>query len=223
RSNRPMGDWLQQARWATGVLNPRTIGAADVTTATSGQPPPTVPHPFHTPLIEPLAPLTRHPPRTTPTAPTHPPPSAVAAAVGDGGGGGEGDGSHTRHPDTLHPQTLTQERRQQRGWGAVRSSGDGVRQGGRQYGLLTGLVQPVTRAASSDGGRRDGSSGQKTAVRLGARGGKKNRCAPGARDRQGTARARGALQAVEQRKHQVGPTHRIDPGGSTCSDSMLKC
>ncbi|CAI7819841.1 unnamed protein product, partial [Closterium sp. NIES-54] len=114
-----------------GVVALWTSGAADYKSATSGQLPPTVPHPVHTLPAAPLALLTRHPPRTNPTAPTHPPPSAAATAVGDGGGGGEGDGSHTRHPHTLHLQTLTQEHRQQRGWGAVRSSGDGVRQGGR--------------------------------------------------------------------------------------------
>ncbi|CAI7892419.1 unnamed protein product [Closterium sp. NIES-53] len=103
---RTHGRLAQQARWATGVLNPRITGAADVTTATSGQPPPTVPHLFHTLPGVPLALLTRHPPRTTPTAPTHPPPSAAAAAVGDGGGGGAGDGAHTLHPHTRHPHSI---------------------------------------------------------------------------------------------------------------------
>ncbi|CAI7891278.1 unnamed protein product [Closterium sp. NIES-54] len=102
RTHRPLA---QQARWATGDCSLRTTGAAGDTTATSAQPPPTVPPPFHTPLASPLAPLPRHPPSTTPSAPTHPPPSAAATAVGDGGGGGggAGDGSHTRHPHTLPP------------------------------------------------------------------------------------------------------------------------
>ncbi|CAI7754537.1 unnamed protein product, partial [Closterium sp. NIES-53] len=66
-------------------LSPTLVFAtADDKMAASAQPPPTVPPPFHTPLAAPLAPLPRHPPRTTPSAPTHPPPSAAAAAVGDG-------------------------------------------------------------------------------------------------------------------------------------------